>query len=78
MKQSWYNALMEFDKNPFPQLDLFPRLTRLTHFIFDHLQSQGLSDHANRGGGPLLDAELYDRNPDQLQVDFEAQETVGW
>ena len=68
---------MELDKNPFPQLDLFPRVTRVVHFIFDHIQAPGLSDHANRGGAPMLDRELYD-NPDQLQIDFEAQSDKGF
>lgn len=71
-----YTGFMEADKNPFPQLDLFPRITRVCHFIFDHLQSEGLSDH-NRGAAPMLDRELYD-NPDQLQIDFEDQSQVGW
>lgn len=52
--------LMEADKNPMPRFDLFPRITRVVHFLFDHLQSEGLSDHANRGGGPALDRALYD------------------
>lgn len=71
-----YNPVMEKDKNPFPKIELFPRLSRLTHFLFDHLQSEGLSDH-NSGGGPMLDRELYD-NPDQLQLDFESQSDKGW
>lgn len=60
---------MEADKNPFPKIELFEpmaKLRRLAHFLFDHLQSEGLSDH-NRGGGPALDAALYD-NPDQLRL----------
>lgn len=67
---------MEQDKNPFPKIDLFPRLTRVVHFLFDHLQSEGLSSH-NSGGGPMLDRELYD-DPNQLQLDFEAQADKGW
>ncbi len=51
---------MEKDKNPMPHIDLFPRLTRLAHFIFSHLQHEGLSDHA-RGGGPMLDRVLYEQ-----------------
>lgn len=51
---------MEADPNPMPRFDLFPRLTRLAHFLLDHIQSPGLSDHA-RGGGPALDSELYDQ-----------------
>lgn len=66
MKQMVYNVLMEYDKNPMPQIDLFPRVTRLCHFIFDHLRSEGLSDH-NSGGGPALDSALYDQpaQPDE-------------
>lgn len=55
--------LMESNKNPLPKIDLFPRCTRVFHFIFDHLQDAGLSDH-NTGGGPALDRMLYD----QVQV----------
>lgn len=61
--------VMEADKNPFPKIDLFPRLTKLAHFLFDHLQNEGISDHANRGAAPMLDRELYD-NPDQLRFDY--------
>lgn len=59
---------MEADKNPFPKFDLFPRITRVVHFLFDHIQAEGLSDH-NRGGGPMLDRELYDQ-PEQLELDY--------
>lgn len=55
---------MEKDPNPFPRLELFSpvaKLRRLAHFLFDHIQSPGLSDHANHGGGPMLDRELYDQ-----------------
>lgn len=52
--------LMESDPNPFPKIDLFPRLTKLAHFLFDQLQNEGISDHQNRGGGPALDRALYD------------------
>lgn len=68
---------METDPNPFPKLELFSpmaKLRRLAHFLFDHIQNEGLSDHANRGGGPMLDRELYD----QRQLDFEDQAQVGW
>ncbi len=65
---------MESDKNPMPELDLFPNLTRVcrvAHFIFDHLRSPGLSDH-NRGGGPALDSALYDQpaQPDNNQLEL--------
>lgn len=63
-----YNVLMEYDKNPFPKIDLFPRLSRLCHFIFDHLQDAGLSDH-NTGGGPALDRALND-DPNQMEFDY--------
>jgi hypothetical protein len=59
---------METDKNPFPKLDLFPRCTRVFHFIFDHLQGSGLSEH-NSGGGPALDKALYDGS-EQLELDY--------
>lgn len=62
---------METDQNPFPKIELFSpvaKLRRMAHFLFDHIQSEGLSDHFNRGGSPMLDRELYD-NPDQLAVD---------
>lgn len=70
---------MESDKNPFPkfELQLLPRTCRVFHFIFDHLQSEGLSEH-NRGAAPALDAALYDTGHEQLQIDFEAQSDVGW
>lgn len=59
---------MEADKNPMPEFKLFKpvdKLRRMAHFLFDHIQSEGLSDHANRGGGPALDRALYD----QVQVE---------
>lgn len=61
-------TLMESDKNPMPDFNLFPRCRAVFHFIFDHLQSPGLSDH-NRGGGPALDKALYD-GPEQLGLDY--------
>lgn len=51
---------MEKDKNPLPQIDLFPRVTRVVRLLFNHLQHEGLSDHA-RGGGPMLDRVLYEQ-----------------
>lgn len=61
---------MESDKNPFPKFELgiLPRTCRVFHFIFDHLQSAGLSDH-NSGGGPALDRALYDGH-EQLKLDY--------
>lgn len=55
---------MESDPNPFPKIDLIPmgyRVRQLVHFLFDHLQHEGISDHANRGGGAALDRQLYDQ-----------------
>ncbi len=51
--------LMEKDPNPMPQIDLFPRLGRLAHFLLDQMRHVGLSEH-NSGGGPALDRALYD------------------
>lgn len=61
---------MESDPNPFPKmhLELLPRTCRVFHFIFDHLQSPGLSSH-NTGGGPALDRALYD-GPEQGELDY--------
>lgn len=59
---------MESDPNPFPKIDLFPRITKVVHFLFHQMQNTGLSDH-NRGGGPALDRTLYD-TPEQLELDF--------
>lgn len=55
---------MEADRNPLPRIDLFPRVTRLAHFLLDHITSEGMSDH-NTGAGPMLDRVLYD----EVQVD---------
>lgn len=44
---------METDKNPFPTIDLFPKLTQAAKVIGSFL----LERHStNRGGGPFLDA----------------------
>lgn len=51
---------MDKDKNPMPEFHLFPRATRLAHFLLDHLRDPGLSDH-NTGSGPALDRALYDK-----------------
>lgn len=61
---------MEADPNPFPKLELFnplDQLKKIAHFLFDHIQSPGLSDH-NSGGGPALDRALYDQP--QLEFDY--------
>lgn len=45
-----------------PEFDLFPRLTKTANFIkrlIPRLPSG--NDLANRGGGPLLDRELYEQ-----------------
>lgn len=41
-------------------IDPIARLTKVLHFIFDQIHCQGLSDHANHGGGPALDKALYE------------------
>lgn len=66
---------MEPDKNPFPKFELpiLPRVCRVAHFLFDHLQAPGLSSH-NRGGGPALDRELYDN---QLELDYGTPDSSG-
>ncbi len=60
---------MEADKNPLPKFDLFPRAMRVVHFLFDQLHSEGLSDHANHGGGPALDEALYEQ-PEQMIISY--------
>ncbi len=67
---------MELETNRFPKTEIFPRLSRLVHFLFDHIRSEGLSDHANPGG-PALDRELCDK-AERLQLDFEAQSYRGF
>lgn len=55
---------VETDPNPMPpDFNLFPRCRAVFHFIFDQLQSPGLSDHDrhNTGGGPALDRALYEQ-----------------
>lgn len=65
---------MESDKNPFPQLELFPRISRAARFIGNLLTPfptdapMYMSDHY-RGGAAMLDRELYD-NPNQLELDY--------
>jgi hypothetical protein len=73
---------MEQDKNPFPKIDLFPRLTAIARGVgrmVSFLPTEApdfMSDHY-RGGAAMLDRELYD-DPNQLQLDFEAQADKGW
>lgn len=73
---------MEQDKNPFPKIDLFPRLTRVGRALgrlVTFLPSEApdfMSEHY-RGGAAMLDRELCE-NPDQLQLDFESQSDKGW
>lgn len=53
--------LMESDPNPIPKLEIFSpvaKLCKIAHFLLDHITSEGLSDHANTGGGPALDRQL--------------------
>lgn len=62
---------MESAPNPFPKIELFPRVRRLVHFLFDHIQDPGLSDHAHR-----VVEDPYD--PAQMQLGFEEQASKGW
>lgn len=63
---------MEADKNPFPQLELFPRISRAARLIgnlltpFPTEAPSYMSEHY-RGGAAMLDRELYD-NPNQLEL----------
>lgn len=57
---------MEKDKNPFPTLDLFPRLTRVGQFLgrlvsFLPTEAPDYMSNHNRGGGPALDRALYEQ-----------------
>lgn len=52
-----------------PKFDLFPRLTKLAHFLLDHITDPGLSDHANRGASDELDSALYDQ-PEQMIISY--------
>lgn len=69
---------METDKNPMPDVHLFPRLERAAEFIkglVRFLPSEApdyMSNHY-RGGAAMLDRELYD-NPDQLELDYGGNE----
>ena len=74
---------METDKNPFPKIDLFPRLTKVAACIgrlASFLPNQApdyMSDHY-RGGAAMLDRELYDGvethgflyEGEQLELDY--------
>ena len=60
---------METNKNPFPQIELLPRLAQVGKFIGRLLTflpqnaPDFMSNHyhpENRGGGPALDRSLYD------------------
>lgn len=65
---------METDKNPFPNIELFPQLARVGRFLgrlvsfFPSEAPDFMSNH-NRGGGPMLDRELFDK-PAQLELDY--------
>jgi len=52
---------MEKDKNIFPKIDLFPRVTAVARFITDRLKLTG-SEIENTGGGPLLDELLMEED----------------
>ena len=71
---------MEADPNPMPEFRLLnpvATIKKIAHFLFDHIHTEGLSDHfPNRGGGPMLDRKLLDQ--EQRQIDFEDQSNVGW
>lgn len=63
---------MEADKNPFPNIELFPRLeavgrfvARLVRFLPESAPDY-MSDHY-RGGAAMLDRELYDG---QLELEY--------
>lgn len=60
---------IESDPNPFPKIELFPRAVAAAHFLLDHLQHEGLSDHARHEVLPASE---------QGEFDFEAQAEVGW
>lgn len=65
---------MEADKNPFPNIDLFPRITRIAKAIgglFCLHQLSPISEHfqqENTGGGPALDRALYDQPDNQMEL----------
>lgn len=58
-----YNSLMETDKNPMPDFHLFPRVEKAGQCIkklVSLLSLDASSIGVNRGGGPMLDRQLYD------------------
>lgn len=58
-------------ENPFPQIDLFPRLTKAGEFIAGlvrHLPEAGYPSDRPHGAAELLDAELYDEIPDNITL----------
>lgn len=70
-------VIMEKDQNPIPPIkiiDPWELLCGAAHFLFDQFRHVGISEHANRGGGPMLDRMEYE----QEQLDFEAQAGIGW
>lgn len=60
---------MEADRNPFPEIHIFPRLERVGRFmgrLFSFLPVEApdyMSEH-NRGAAPALDRALYDQQPE--------------
>lgn len=61
------------NENPFPKIDLFPKLTRVGHFIgrlvsFCPLEAPDYMSEHYRGGAALLDRELYDKPTGQLEL----------
>jgi hypothetical protein len=36
---------MDKEQIPFPKIDLFPRVTRIAHFLLDQLHHEGKSSH---------------------------------
>ena len=61
---------MESSKNidPFNEVGLLPRINKVVHFLLDHIQYEGLSDHANSS----VSLE------EQFQLDLEEQAYKGW
>ena len=47
--------------NLFPRVESVTRIAKAVgHFVFDHLHSEDVSDHASRGAERALDEALYD------------------
>ena len=71
-----YIKNVEVDKNIMPEIELFPRLERVGHFIkrlvtFLPLEAPDHMSEHYRGGAALLDRELYDIPQEtQDQLDY--------